>query len=201
MKIILLEEVEDLGLPGDVVEVARGYAQNFLIPTKQAAIATPGLLHDLQKKLDARRKKVEIERATAVELAEMLEATTLKLTAKAGEAGKLYGSITVSDLVDAIKETTGIDTDRKKIVLAEPIKTLGEYKVNVKVHVGIEAVMKLHVYDEQTGIPVEEKEVLAEMGTAAAAPLAEEVPAEEEQLVEDTAADEPLDEEEPQEQE
>lgn len=168
MKIILLEEVEALGLPGDVVDVARGYAQNYLIPTRQAVMATAGQLHDLQKKLDAKRKKAEIERAGAAQIAEMLADKLVLIPAKAGEAGKLYGSVTAGDIAEAVKDTYDIDLDRKKYQLTESIKMLGSYVVRIKVHFGVEASVQVIVYDEQTGPPSEASEMQIEEAEALA---------------------------------
>lgn len=158
MKIILLEEVESLGLPGDVIEVARGYAQNYLIPTKQAVIASKGQLHDLQKQLEAKRKKAKIERASAEELVEIVAAKTLLVTGKAGVAGKLYGSVTAADLAEAFKVQFGLDIDKKKFKLDEAIKTLGAFKVKIKLHPGIEATLAVEVSDEEGNIPEVPKE-------------------------------------------
>lgn len=150
MQVILQQDVDDLGLEGDLVNVADGYARNFLIPGKIALEATPGNL----KAFEARRRKIETRRLRAKEdaekLAASLESVTLVFTEKAGEEGKLYGSVTSMDVAEAL-EKKGIIVDRKKIVIDKPIKSLGEFKVPVKIYPGVAAMVTIEVKGLEEG--------------------------------------------------
>lgn len=144
MQVILQKDFDDLGLEGDLVKVADGYARNFLIPKKIALEATPGNL----KVFEAQRRKIETKRLRAKEEAEKLAASigslTLTFTEKAGEEGKLYGSVTSMDVAEAL-EKKGVVVDRKKIVIDKPIKSLGEFKIPVKIYPGVAAVVTVEV--------------------------------------------------------
>jgi large subunit ribosomal protein L9 len=131
MKVILREDVDKLGKAGEIVKVADGYGRNFLIPKNFAVQANPRNLKTLEHDravIEARAKKA---RKAAEGVAEKLAAVSLKLTARAGEEGKLFGAITSRDIADAL-EKQGTPVDRKLIQLAEPIKQLGDYKVKVR---------------------------------------------------------------------
>ncbi len=146
MKIILRKDVATLGDAGEVVTVKNGYANNFLIPQGIAIRATEGTLKALETEKKQQAKKVELQRKNARELAQKIEQMTLKVFAKAGESGKLFGTVTSADIAEALK-TQGIDIDRRKIALDAPIKALGKYEadaklfsdVSVKVHFEVEA--------------------------------------------------------------
>jgi len=133
MKVILHEEVKNLGKIGEVVDVAEGYARNFLIPKKLAVEANiknvRALTHE-KKKIEEKTKKIK---GAAQQLSEKISSLTLTLHAKAGEEEKLFGSITTMDIVEALKKE-GIEIERKKIVLDEPIKRLGSYSIHIKIH-------------------------------------------------------------------
>ena len=147
MKVILLEDVKKIGSKGDVLNVAEGYARNFLFPRKLAVEATAGHLKDLEQKkaLEARRKVRVTE--DAKNMAEKLATLIVKIPAKAGEGGRLFGSITSKDIADAIKSQHNIDIDKKKINLEIPIKSLGVYPVTIKLHQEIQAVFQVHVVE------------------------------------------------------
>lgn len=133
MKVILREDVKSLGGAGSVVNVAAGYARNYLIPKSLAVEANTKNLKALEhekKKIEERIKKT---RSTARGLAEKLSSLTLTLSAKAGEEEKLFGSITTMDIAEALHKE-GFDVDRKKIIFDEPIKRLGSYSVGIKIH-------------------------------------------------------------------
>ena len=144
MKVILKENVDNLGRIGDVVKVAPGYARNFLLPKGLAIEATERnakALEHAKRQLEYKRNK-ELEQARAQ--AARIGAVTLTIAHQAGEEGKLFGSVTNMELAEQLK-AQGVEIDRKKIVLAEPIKQLGEYGVTVKIHPEVAANLKVVV--------------------------------------------------------
>lgn len=144
MKLILKENIEHLGQIGDIVKVAPGYARNFLLPKGFAIEATDrnAKALDHAKRQLAYKKNKNLE--AAKNLIAKLEALTIQLSHQAGEEGKLFGSVTNMEIAAFLKDN-GFDVDRKKIVLAEPIKQLGEYSVPVKIHPEIAATLKVNV--------------------------------------------------------
>ena len=134
MKLILLEDVKGVGKKGDVVNKNDGYALNFLIPKKLAVEATKSNINDLElkKKADERRKKEEYEEAK--ELGEKLKDKIVKVSVKAGENGKVFGSVTNKEISAALLQQTGIDIDKKKITFNDPINMVGRRTVKVKLH-------------------------------------------------------------------
>jgi len=152
MKIILQADVENLGKEGDVLEVADGYGRNYLLPKGLAVKATPHNLKQLEKKIRAREEQKKQEFEQAKKLAAKISETTVVVKARAGEKGKLFGSVTNSDLAARLEEQ-GIEIDRRKIDLKEPIKEVGFYTVGVKIHPEVFAELKVHVEAEK-----EEKE-------------------------------------------
>ncbi|MBW1681251.1 MAG: 50S ribosomal protein L9 [Deltaproteobacteria bacterium] len=148
MEVILQKDFEELGLEGEIVKVAGGYGRNYLIPKGFAVEATPQNL----KALDLKRKKIEIRRLKATEEAEKvkeeLAGKVITLTQKAGEEGKLYGSVTSMDIAAAL-DKEGVVIDRKKIVLERPIKSLGEFEVPVKLYPGVSCQLKVVVEPEE----------------------------------------------------
>lgn len=148
MEVILQKDFEELGLEGEIVKVAGGYGRNYLIPKGFAVEATPQNL----KALDLKRKKIEVRRLKATEEAEKvkeeLAGKVITLTQKAGEEGKLYGSVTSMDIAAAL-DKEGVVIDRKKIVLERPIKSLGEFEVPVKLYPGVSCQLKVVVEPEE----------------------------------------------------
>jgi large subunit ribosomal protein L9 len=142
---ILLQDVEKLGERGDVVDVKAGYLRNFLIPRKLAAPATRGAINEARRNQEAHEREAAGRLAQAQEQAEQLNKTVLTISQQAGEDGRLFGSVTNQDLADAIKEARGIDVDRRKIHLEEPIKNVGTYQVVVEVAEGVTATVKVMV--------------------------------------------------------
>ena len=136
MKVILTADVEKLGKSGELKAVADGYAQNFLIPRKLAVPAAGGAYRAWQHDIASREDKRKREREDAEIIANRIASTTLTMGVKVGEGGKLYGSITSKDIADALARR-GIAVDRHKIDLEEPLKTLGTYKVAIKVFTGM----------------------------------------------------------------
>jgi len=144
MKVILKENIETLGSIGDIVKVAPGYARNYLVPKGYAIEATTRnakALEHAKRQMEYKKNKV-LE--SAKNLLEKIEATPLNLVHQAGESDKLFGSVTNMELAEALKNC-GLDIDRKKILLSEPIKTLGEYEVPVKIHPEVVATLKVTV--------------------------------------------------------
>jgi large subunit ribosomal protein L9 len=148
MQIILQEDVDKLGHRGQLVEVAEGYARNYLLPRKYAIEATPGNLKRLDKMRATFAKKEAVEKDDAQKLAELLAAVSLEFSRRTGDEDRLFGSVTSGDIVDAL-EVKGFKIDKKKIVLAEPIKALGEFEVPVKLHREITTPVKVHVKKEE----------------------------------------------------
>lgn len=144
MQIILKEDVEKLGNIGDIVEVKRGYARNYLLPKDIAVEATAKNLNQLEhhkRVIAAKIKRIQKESET---LADKIAQISVTLHHKAGEEDKLFGSVTSMEIADALKEQ-GIDIDKRKIVLDEPIKRLGEYEIAVKLSGGVSAKVKVSV--------------------------------------------------------
>lgn len=148
MKVVLLQDVKKLGKKGEVMEVAEGYARNFLMPQKLAAQATKDTLNQLQqqKSATADRQKRQLEEAKL--LAAQLAKIEVKVTAKAGEGGKLFGAVTTKDITDAAKAQHGIELDRRKMDITEPIKNLGPASVVMKIHPEVTAEIKVQVIGE-----------------------------------------------------
>lgn len=142
---ILLKDVDGVGSRGAVVDVSKGYLRNFLIPRKLAAPATKGLLREAERNQDAYNKATATRIAQAQEQAEQLNKTVLTISQQAGEDGRLFGSVTNQDIAEAIKEARGIEVDRRKINLDEPIKNVGTYQVELEVADGVTASVKVMV--------------------------------------------------------
>ncbi|HHV71818.1 MAG TPA: 50S ribosomal protein L9 [Clostridia bacterium] len=134
MKLILQADVKGLGKKGQVVEVADGYARNFLIPRKLAIPGTEGNLKDEEQRQLAKARKKEKEIEEARKLAADLQGTILTIKAKSGEGGRLFGSITSKDIAEGLKREKKVEVDKRKIELKEPIKELGTTKVRIKLH-------------------------------------------------------------------
>ena len=145
MKVILLEDVKTLGKKGEVVEVSDAYARNVLLKKKQGLEATSANLNDLKLK-KANQEKVAAENlATAQELAKKLENASVTLKVKAGEAGRLFGSISSKEIAEAVKEQLGYEIDKKKILLTNPLKSLGTMDVPIKLYTKVTAELKVNV--------------------------------------------------------
>ena len=148
MKLILQEDVEKLGNRGELVDVAEGYARNFLLPRKLGLEATPGNMKRLEKMRAAFAKKEAVEKADAQKLAELLASVSLALTRKAGENDQLFGSVTSGDISEAL-EAQGFNVEKRKIALENPIKLLGEFDIPIKLHREVMASVKLSVKKEE----------------------------------------------------
>ena len=144
MEIILTRDVDNLGLTGQVVKVANGYARNLLIPAKFALKATPANLKMLEKQRAEFEERAKKEKERASGLAARLVGVVVTIARKAGEKGKLYGAVTTMDIAEALAEK-GLDIDRRRIRLAEPIKSLGEHDVSIKLHADVAPAIKVLV--------------------------------------------------------
>ena len=142
---ILLQDVEQLGERGAVVDVSKGYLRNFLIPRKLAEPATKGSIAAAERRREVAERAVADAQTKAQESAELLNRTVLTIPHQAGEDGRLFGSVTTQDIADAIKEARGIDVDRRKIHLDDPIKNVGTYQVVLEVGDGVTATVKVMV--------------------------------------------------------
>ena len=156
MQVVLREDVEKLGLRGEVVNVARGYARNFLLPRGLAEPATPGLVRELQQReaLRARQEAKTADEAQAI--AARLEQLELRFDANAGPTGSLFGSVTASSVADRLWEQEKIRVDRRKLGL-EPIKRIGRYRVPVELFAGVAAELRLVVAPEGRELPPDEE--------------------------------------------
>ncbi|TES93134.1 MAG: 50S ribosomal protein L9 [Candidatus Cloacimonadota bacterium] len=147
MKIILLENIEKLGKEGDVVNVAAGYARNYLLLKKKALISTPG---NQKKFVEIKKLKViqyERSKEEAAKLAEKLNTLSITSVVKAGENEKLYGSVTATNISELLQKE-GYEIDKKIIIFEEPIKSLGVYTISIKLHPEVQASIKLWVVSE-----------------------------------------------------
>ncbi|HMS62416.1 MAG TPA: 50S ribosomal protein L9 [Solirubrobacteraceae bacterium] len=142
---ILLQDVENLGSKGAVVDVSKGYLRNFLVPRKLAEPATKGGLAAAAANAEADERAQEHLAAQSGELAELLAKTVLTVARQAGDDGRLFGSVTNADIAEAIKEARGVDVDRRKIALEEPIKHVGTYVVELELDGGVAASVKTMV--------------------------------------------------------
>lgn len=148
MKIVLREDVETLGNKGDLVDVADGYARNFLVPRGLAMKATRGVVAQAEAMRRNRSARDERDRADAQELAAKLTAQPISVVARAGEGGKLFGSITSADVAAAMAAQVAVELDRRTIALAEPLKELGTVEVPVRLHSDVEVTVTIEVVAE-----------------------------------------------------
>jgi large subunit ribosomal protein L9 len=146
---ILLQDVENVGERGTVVDVSKGYLRNYLIPRKLAEPATKGAIQAASRRREAADRAAATANAAARENAELLNRTVLTIAHQAGEDGRLFGSVTAQDIVDAIKEARGIDIDRRNVHLEEPIRTVGTRVVDVEVSNGVTASVKTIVTEQK----------------------------------------------------
>ena len=185
MDVILLNDVEKLGLRGDVVHVADGYARNFLLPRRLAERATPAKVQELERR-EAERARHEARTAEqAQSIADTLGKTVLRFEVQAGPTGTLFGSVTPTNVADEIWRTRKIRVDRRKIALEEPIKRIGRYAVPIHVFEGVEVEVKTLVVPEGGELPPEEELAAmeaAEREAAAAEAAPEPEPSAVEQL-------------------
>ena len=145
MKVILLQDVKGKGKKGQMIEVSDGYARNFMLPKKLAVEATADAVNTMRMNDKAAAEKAARERAEANEIAHKLKELTLVVTAKGGGAGRLFGSVTNQEIADALKAKTGIALDKRKIVISDPIKSVGTYTVTCKLGYEINAPLTVKI--------------------------------------------------------
>lgn len=148
MKVILQQDVQGSGKKGDLVNVSDGYAKNFLIKKGLAVAATPQALNDMKTQQAAKDHRLKVETDTARNLANSINEKTIKIMAKAGVGGKLFGSVTSKEVADELKKQLKVDVDRRKIALDEDIKAFGTYTAEVKLYTGISAKVYVMVGEE-----------------------------------------------------
>ena len=170
MKIILREDVRDLGRAGELVEVKPGFARNYLLPRQLAVPATEGNLKDFNKRIAVAREREERERGAANARAEQLRGTRVTIIHRAAEGTtRLHGSVTPQDVAQAIERKTGVQVDRRDIDIRQPVRSLGEYQVNIKVMKGLTVPIRLLVAETE---PVEAPEAPETPEAEAATPEA-----------------------------
>lgn len=179
MQLILLQDVENVGLRGDVVDVARGYARNFLLPRRLAEEATPSRLSELEKRESHRARHEAATADQASEIQAVLEKAELRFELLAGPTGSLYGSVTATDIADELWEKHKVRVDRRKIELPQPIKHVGRYAIPVAIFEDVSADVATLVVPEGGELPPEEPEQAEE----------EELGETAEEQVEETTAD------------
>lgn len=145
MKVILLQDVKGKGKKGQLLEISDGYARNFLLPRKLAVEATADAMNTKKMNDKAAAEKEAKERAEALEISKQLRDTVLVVTAKGGGAGRLFGSVTNQEIAEALKAKTGINLDKRKIVIADPIKSVGTYTVQCKLGYEISAPLTVKI--------------------------------------------------------
>jgi large subunit ribosomal protein L9 len=146
---ILLQDHEQLGVRGTVVDVSKGYLRNYLIPRKLAEPATKGAVAAAERRQASADRAAAQANQRARDNAEVLSRTVLTIPHQAGDDGRLFGSVTAQDIVDAIKEARGIDIDRRKVNLEEPIRTVGTRMVDVEVEDGVMATIKTMIVEQK----------------------------------------------------
>ena len=149
MKVILLKDVKGTGKKGEVKEVSDGYARNFLLKKKLAVVADNTAVKELGEKKKSEEIKAQKEYEAAVELGKKMEEMNVTIYSKAGDGGRLFGSITSKDIAAQIKKEHGIEVDKRKVMLDEPIRTLGSRFVEIKIHQKVVTKMRVDVREKQ----------------------------------------------------
>lgn len=147
MKVVLLQDVKGTGKKDDILNVSDGYARNFLLPRKLAVEATAQAMNDIKNRESAKEHRIEEEKKAARAVAAKLNGITVKLQAKAGASGKLFGSVTSKEVADAITKVAGVDIDKRKVSV-DDIKCFGTYECEVKLYQGISAKLYVLVGEE-----------------------------------------------------
>ena len=149
MKVILQKDVKGKGKKGQMIDVAEGYARNFLLPQKLAIIATADAMNTMNLQAKAKAKADAEAKAAALAIAEKLKSSQVKIAAKGGNGGKLFGAVTGKEIAAALKEQFGMEVDSKKLVLAEPIKAFGSYEVKAKLGYEVSGTVYVLVVEEK----------------------------------------------------
>jgi large subunit ribosomal protein L9 len=145
MKVILLQDVKGKGKKGQMIEVSDGYARNYMLPRKIAIEATPDAVNTMKMNDKATQERIAREKAEAMEISKTLRGMTVIVKAKGGGAGRLFGSVTNQEIADSLKEQSGINLDKRKIVISDTIKTVGTYTVNCKLGYEITAPLTVKI--------------------------------------------------------
>lgn len=148
MKVILTQDIKSVGKKGQIIDASDGYARNFLLPKKMAVVADNANLNELKTKQDANKYKRDMSKANAEELAQKMKDFELVFKIKAGENGKIFGSVTSKDIAEALNKKYFVEVDKKKICLDDAIKTLGVYNIDIKLFEGITGKLKVSVVQE-----------------------------------------------------
>ena len=151
MKVILLQDVKDIGKKDDIVNVSDGYARNFLFPRKWAMEATENAVKVVERKREAERRKEAEARAAAEQIAAKLKNKVVILKVKCGEKGRLYGSVTAQEVADAVKAGYEYEIDKRKVEIKEPVRQLGDYEVTLRLYPNVTTKMILRVKNIQEG--------------------------------------------------
>ncbi|MGO8947376.1 MAG: 50S ribosomal protein L9 [Ktedonobacterales bacterium] len=169
MKVILLQDVPGLGKPGDVKDVANGYARNYLLPRQLVTAATATELARLRERVASAQRRVQKQQASNETLAAQLTAVSLTFAVRVGQGDRLYGSVTNQNIVDALHEQEGLSIDRRMIQLRDPLRQLGDFEIGIRIAPGIEPKVKVRIVSAESLAAPEETEESAEEAEAAAA--------------------------------
>lgn len=148
MKVLLTQPIEKLGNAGEIKEVAGGFGRNYLLPKGYAVLATRGQMRQAEERMQAQRRRDELARRDAEAVAQRIGGQTVRFTARVGELDRLYGSVTSTDIAEKLSEQIGIEVDRRKVVLDDPIKRIGIYPVKVRLMASLEPVVNVVVEAE-----------------------------------------------------
>lgn len=148
MKVILTQDIKSVGKKGQILDASDGYARNYLLPKKLAVIADATNLNELKTKQDANKYRRDMTMANAKELAEKMKNFEITFKIKAGENGKIFGSVTAKDIANELNKKYFVEVDKKKICLDDAIKTLGVYNIEIKLFEGISGVLKVNIVAE-----------------------------------------------------
>lgn len=149
MKVVLLEDVKGNGKKGDLIQVSDGYARNFLLPRKLAKEANAQVMSELKNAEDAKKYRIEKKTESARKAAAAIDGKTVKLFAKAGQGGRLFGSVTAKEISDELKKMYHVDADKRKIILNGDIKGFGTYECEVKLYAGVSAKVYVTVGEQE----------------------------------------------------
>jgi len=149
MKLVLLADVKGQGKKGEIVDVSDGYARNFLLPKKLATVADNNIINEIKGQNEAKARKIQLEKDAARALSKQLQEITVKISCRAGDDGRLYGSVTAKDISDALEKQHGITIDKRKLVLSDNIKAFGNYTVAAKLYPEISGKINVNVSEEK----------------------------------------------------
>ena len=145
MKVVMLKDVKNVGKRDEILNVSDGYARNFLFPQKLAAEATPGMLKEIERKRAAQDAREAERLADARAKADKLKGQVITLAVKCGEKGRLYGSVTSAEVAEALEKQYGIEADKRKIELGDPIREVGDREISIRLYTGVSTTMILRV--------------------------------------------------------